>query len=787
MKLMVSSYNNGAVDWNAEAEETTLRSYRVEHGFNGPAKCIITLADPTGAMMRKYNAEDNDVYIGVGKITLEDPTGTDIFYGRIKRVTANSADRTVTLECADWLDQLDDEKITYDMREKLGTTDMRQSKARADVDTTKSYLRKGPVSTLWSAQADDGGAFTDETTVANDFTEDDMTLLPAVPVIGDAYYFGFETKVSTMKLYISQQGDWVGTLAWKYWDGGAWAILGKTSPANDRWNFEQAVGLDTYVFTAGGDWATVAVNGVTAYWIRAEVATYTGITTQPLGRNCFAEYYLYDDGEYDTAGGMAFANDAYNGMNLIFTAGMAGTKIWRFHPHASTATGYDVYGDDVHQVWVNDAGVDVGFADNDWTLQYDFQTNLGHNTPSDFYVHDSLTAARIKCVHQISQLGGGNHGTLHIWDNNAADWSAAISALAENDVRTEMTHSIPEDILPYIVDANGMVKILYDIDRTAGNATLSVSYLELELDTVTTGYSTAITITDTQNPNRLQLPVDITTPATCMWDEIPYCIVKEIYLHLEAATGPFLGGDTIVTLTAGAANIENTTGISTTQFKDKSRLKIAQAVALEDAGVFWITLGGSTVTYKKTFGADTMQLTDGSVLDWQSLHDYTSMFNSYKVYGARLGDYEIYQLAEDAASKTKFLSTKNKVIRNAGLVSDTEALAIGTALAAKQHEVPQMVGCTIHGNTATAAHATTIKLGEIVEITSSYLWPNAAKDYIVSQFIYDSGENKTYLTLYPKASTGEPEIKFPNPQIDTMKEQAEAEKYTPDPLTHEVA
>ena len=181
-------------------------------------------------------------------------------------------------------------------------------------------------------------------------------------------------------------------------------------------------------------------------------------------------------------------------------------------------------------------------------------------------------------------------------------------------------------------------------------------------------------------------------------------------------------------------------------------------------------------------------MTDSTVSDWQSLHDYASMFNSIKVYGARIGDYEIYQLSEDAASKTKFLSTKNKIIRNAGLVADTDAKAIGTALAAKQHEGPQMVGCTIFGNTATAAHATTIKLGEIVEITSSYLWPAAAaKDYIVSRFIYDSEQNKTQLTLYPKASTGEQEIKFHNPPLDAMKEDMEADKHISDPVTHEVA
>jgi len=80
MKLMVSSYNNGGTAWNAEAEETELLSYSIIHAFNKPAECNIVLADPSGTLMQKYNADANDVYLGVGKITLEDPTGTDIFW-----------------------------------------------------------------------------------------------------------------------------------------------------------------------------------------------------------------------------------------------------------------------------------------------------------------------------------------------------------------------------------------------------------------------------------------------------------------------------------------------------------------------------------------------------------------------------------------------------------------------------------------------------------------------------------------------------------------------------------
>jgi hypothetical protein len=653
---MMSSYNNGGLVWNAEAEETALRSYTIEHEFNKPAKCMITLADPTGTLMQKYNADANDVYLGVGKITLEDPTGTDIFYGRIKRVTADSESRVCVLECYDWLDQLNDEVITYDMREKLGTSDMRQSMLRSDVDGLRICVEN------------DAGTF-----------------------------------------------------------------------------------------------------------------------------------YAYDDGAYDTDGEMAFANDQHNGQYMIFTVGMAGTKTWTFHPEDSTATDHDIYGDNVHQVWVNDAGVDSGFANNDWTLQYDFQVELGHNTPSDFYVHDSITGARVECRHQISQLGGSNHAHLKIYDNNAAAWSSEISRLVEADVAHQQVHEIPTDIVPYIVDATGLLKILYDIDRTAGNATLSIHYFKVELDVATTGYSTPVLINDTINPNKFEVNTDLTAAATQMWEGVPYCIVEPIYKHLDTAEsvglslftdegvdGDGAGPDPIIKLTAGAT-VEHTTGLSATQFKDKTRLKIVQSLAHKDSAVFWITLGGTTVTYKKTFGADTQQLTDGSVLSWQSLHDYNTMINSVEVYGVRIGDIEIYQQSENAASILKYLSTKSKVIRNTGLVSDAEASDIGIAIAARENDIEQMVGCSIYGNTITAGHATTIKLGEIVEITSSYLWPAAAaKDYIVSRLVYDSASNITKLTMYPKASTGNRVIEFPDPQGEEIKRRLDSDTYIPDPVTHEV-
>lgn len=643
MKLMVSSYNNGGATWNAEAEETQLRSYEIEHTFNAPAKCIITLNDPDGSLIQKYNCDANDVYLGVGKLTLEDPTGTDIFYGRIRRVVGDSDAKTVTLECYDWLDQLDDEFITYDMREKLNGN-IRQSTIYSDWDDTDGH-----------------------------------------------------------------------------------GIAPATDPAS---------------------------------------------------------FYVYDKNIGLTA-------DAHNGQYLIFTTGMAGSHTWGRGPYTHTTTaavGIDtdsfdgVFGD----LW-NDDGLGHLIADNDedFTVDYEFHVYLGHNTPSDFYVHDSVTGARLTLTYFLTVATV--EGAVYVRNAANTAWYDLGSLEPTQDaVYKRVTFDIPEAYAQDMVDANGMTKIRFDIDHNGVGADLSIRYLRLEIDCETTGKNTSAYISDGET-YRLTVTTNFTAAANQIWDEVPYCIAKPIYLHLESATGPILGGDSIVELTAGIGDIENTTGLSTTQFKDKTRLEILRRLAEQDASVFWITLGGTTVTYKKTFGADTMQLTDGKVLSWQSLHDYNTMFNSYKVYGARLGDYEIYQLSENAASKTKYRSTKSKVIRSAGLVSDYGASVLGTALAAKTNEVDQMVGCTIYGNTATAAHATTIKLGEIVEITSSYLWPTAAKDYIVSRFVYDSVQNKTYLTLYPKASTGLRLIELTNPVIEGIHTTIESEKYAPDPLTHEVA
>jgi hypothetical protein len=135
---------------------------------------------------------------------------------------------------------------------------------------------------LSAAIADDGGSFTDETTPANEATADDMTLLPAAPVVDDAYYFGASALFDKLTLNISTAGAGTWTLVWEYWNGTAWTAL--TGISDGTTGFTTG-GTNDVVWTPPTDWATTTVNAQGPfYYIRGRVSAFTSITTQPLGQ-----------------------------------------------------------------------------------------------------------------------------------------------------------------------------------------------------------------------------------------------------------------------------------------------------------------------------------------------------------------------------------------------------------------------------------------------------------------------------------------------------------------------
>lgn len=134
-----------------------------------------------------------------------------------------------------------------------------------------------------AAIADDGGVFTDQTTNNNSAVTNDITLVPASPVTGDAYYWGHSEKFNNLKLDISTAASsGFATLVWEYWNGSSWASLPNlVDGTNNYENF----GINTVSWTDPSGWATTSVNSQGPYYyIRARQNGPTLGSTQPLGR-----------------------------------------------------------------------------------------------------------------------------------------------------------------------------------------------------------------------------------------------------------------------------------------------------------------------------------------------------------------------------------------------------------------------------------------------------------------------------------------------------------------------
>ena len=120
------------------------------------------------------------------------------------------------------------------------------------------------------AIADDGGVQTDETTEANNATENDMTLLPETPEVNDAYYFGLSDPWDWLALNIGSAGVGTWTIVWEYYNGATWATLPFVYDTSD--GFHNA-GFQSVTFQRPGDWATSTILLSNLYWIRARVSS----------------------------------------------------------------------------------------------------------------------------------------------------------------------------------------------------------------------------------------------------------------------------------------------------------------------------------------------------------------------------------------------------------------------------------------------------------------------------------------------------------------------------------
>lgn len=133
-----------------------------------------------------------------------------------------------------------------------------------------------------SAQADDGGAFTDETAAARAYqTADDVTLLPTTPAVGDAYYFGNAVTFQAVRILHSTQGDGTWAGVWEYFDGASYVAL---SGVEDDTAAFRVFGEQEVRFVIPVDWTADTINSVTAFHVRFRVTSFTSVTTAPRGQ-----------------------------------------------------------------------------------------------------------------------------------------------------------------------------------------------------------------------------------------------------------------------------------------------------------------------------------------------------------------------------------------------------------------------------------------------------------------------------------------------------------------------
>jgi hypothetical protein len=127
---------------------------------------------------------------------------------------------------------------------------------------------------------DDGGAFSNIFPIASY----PQLLLPAVPVVNDAIYFGINTALDDTGPFNNLVFDIATpassttsyTIVWEYYNGG-WVTL---TVQDGTSQFSQP-SVQSVHWEQPSDWTTVAVNSITGYWVRARVSALTGTLTPP--------------------------------------------------------------------------------------------------------------------------------------------------------------------------------------------------------------------------------------------------------------------------------------------------------------------------------------------------------------------------------------------------------------------------------------------------------------------------------------------------------------------------
>lgn len=140
---------------------------------------------------------------------------------------------------------------------------------------------------MQECRLDDGGAFSNEDSDCNDpDAGDEVSLLPATPLVDDAFYFGGHWPFRILRLQMDTPHTATGTaldLTWEYCTAANCTSATAVSNLADGSDDFRNAGTVVVSFDMPTDWAQFSVDGSTSYWLRARVTTApTGTLQQPL-------------------------------------------------------------------------------------------------------------------------------------------------------------------------------------------------------------------------------------------------------------------------------------------------------------------------------------------------------------------------------------------------------------------------------------------------------------------------------------------------------------------------
>lgn len=152
---------------------------------------------------------------------------------------------------------------------------------------TQTFLASQAAEQVW--QVNTGGTvFLDQTSEFNDLTVANLLPFEASPTIADYFAVGMGATFTEMTLDNTGGAAGVaGVVVWEYWNGSAWVALSGVTDGTSSFTAAPAA-AQVVSWTLPADWATLALSGVTKFYVRANIPA-TVFTTDPVYDAGFVE------------------------------------------------------------------------------------------------------------------------------------------------------------------------------------------------------------------------------------------------------------------------------------------------------------------------------------------------------------------------------------------------------------------------------------------------------------------------------------------------------------------